>query len=231
MTFKAFVFDAYGTLFDVHAAVRRHAAAVGADAAALSDLWRAKQLEYTWVRSLTGAHRDFWAITEAALDYALARFPVADPAVREKLLSSYRALDAYPEVPKVLAALRRPGVRLAVLSNGTRGMLADAVAAAGIDNLLDAVLSVDEVRVFKTDARVYRLVGQHLDVLPPEVSFQSANRWDVAGATAFGFHSVWVNRGGLPDEYPDLPPARVIATLADLVAARPHTNQPAKTKP
>ena len=211
-----FVFDAYGTLFDVHTAVRRHGAAVGPDAAALSDLWRAKQLEYTWVRSLMRVRRDFWVITGEALDYALARFPAVDKRMRDPLLQAYLSLDAYPEVPGVLAALKRGGARLAILSNGTRDMLSAAVASSGIGGHLDAVLSIDEAGVFKTDPRVYQLVLDRLRVAPTEVSFQSANRWDVAGATAFGFRSVWVNRTGQPDEYKDCPPAAVIATLADL---------------
>jgi 2-haloacid dehalogenase len=228
MTFRAFVFDAYGTLFDVHAAVRRHAAAIGPEAPALSDLWRAKQLEYTWVRSLMRTHRDFWEITRDALDYALDRFPAVDRGVREPLLRAYRTLDAYPEVPGLLTALKRTGARLAILSNGTRDMLAAAVASAGIADRFDAVLSVDEVGVFKTDPRVYRLAVDRLQVSPGEVSFQSSNRWDVAGASAFGFHAVWVNRAGLPDEYPDLPAAAVVTTLADLASAT-RSGQPRKT--
>jgi 2-haloacid dehalogenase len=216
MAIEAFVFDAYGTLFDVHAAVRRHAAAIGPDAAALSDLWRSKQLEYTWVRSLMGAHRDFAAITADALDYALARFPFVDPGLREPLIKSYWTLDAYPEVPGVLAALKHSGARLAILSNGTYGMLNAAVASAGIGALLDAVLSIDDVGVFKTDRRVYQIAVDRLRVRPDEVSFQSSNRWDVAGAAAFGFRPVWVNRSGAPEEYADLRPVAVIATLADL---------------
>jgi 2-haloacid dehalogenase len=228
MTLKAFVFDAYGTLFDVHAAVRRHAAAVGSNAPALSELWRSKQLEYTWVRSLMGRHRDFWAITADALDHALARFPAVDRALREPLLQSYRALDAYPEVAGVLAGLKRSGARIAILSNGTRDMLAAAVSSAALGAHIDDVLSIDEVGIFKTDPRVYRLVLDRLRVAPAAVSFQSSNRWDVAGATAFGFRSVWVNRAGLPDEYLDLPPARVISTLAEL-GASPDAGQPPKT--
>src|SRR5689334_23208403 len=155
MRAKVFVFDAYGTLFDVHAAVRRHASAVGSDAAALSDLWRSKQLEYTWVRSLMRVHRDFAQVTAEALDYALARFPSVDKRVRTPLLESYRTLDPYPEVRAVLAELKRAGARLAILSNGTHEMLTAAVASAGIGASLDAVLSIDEAGVFKTDPRVY----------------------------------------------------------------------------
>jgi 2-haloacid dehalogenase len=211
-----FVFDAYGTLFDVHAAVRRHADAVGPDAGALSDLWRTKQLEYTWVRSLMRVHRDFWAITADALDFALARFPSVDRRLRQPLLESYRTLAAYPEVPAVLADLKAKGARLAILSNGTRDMLAAAVASAGIAAGLDAVLSIDDAGVFKTDPRAYRLVTERFGAGPQEVSFQSSNRWDIAGAAAFGFRGVWVNRTRQPDEYTDLPPAAVISSLSAL---------------
>ncbi len=216
MTAKVYVFDAYGTLFDVHAAVRRKAAAIGPDASALSDLWRTKQLEYTWVRSLMRSHRDFWSITGDALDFALARFPKVDRAMRDPLLQAYRTLDAYPEVPEVLASLKRAGARLAILSNGTHSMLADAVAAAGIGDLLDAALSIDDVGIFKTDPKVYQLALDRLHASRGDVCFQSSNRWDIAGATAFGFRSIWVNRTGQPDEYGDRPPAAVISSLADL---------------
>jgi 2-haloacid dehalogenase len=216
MTARVFAFDAYGTLFDVHAAVRRHAVAVGPDAAVVSDMWRTKQLEYTWVRSLMGRHRDFADVTADALDYVLARFPKVDRKLREPLLEAYRTLDAYPEVPGVLAELKRAGARLAILSNGTPDMLAAAVASAGIGAYLDTVISVEDVGAYKTDPRVYQLVVDRLQAAPADVSFQSSNRWDVAGAVAFGFRAVWVNRAKAPDEYPDLPPATVISSLAEL---------------
>src|SRR6185295_1070715 len=166
MRAKVFVFDAYGTLFDVHAAVRRHTGAVGPDAAALSDLWRSKQLEYTWVRSLMRVHRDFAQVTADALDYALARFSSVDKRLRAALLESYRTLDAYPEVPAVLAGLKRAGARLAILSHGTHDMLRAAVASAGIGANLDAVLSIDDAGVFKTDPRVYQLALDRLRAKP-----------------------------------------------------------------
>src|SRR3954468_15718042 len=193
----AVVFDAYGTLFDVHSAVARHAQAVGPEAARLSDIWRTKQLEYTWVLSLAGRYEPFWTLTQQALDHALARCPSVDPAVRARLLDAYRTLAAYPEAAGVLARLRERGARTAILSNGDPGMLGDAVASAGLGALLDAVLSVDAVRVFKTSPRAYALVEAALQVRPARVAFVSSNRWDVAGAAAFGFRSVWVNCAGL----------------------------------
>lgn len=216
-TIRAYVFDAYGTLFDVHSAVRALAGAVGEDAPALSDLWRVKQLEYSWVRTLCGRYRDFERLTEQALDYALARFPAVDPALKLPLLDAYRRLDAYPEARPVLEALKARGARLAILSNGTAAMLADAVLHAGLDGLFDAVLSVDGIARFKTAPEAYALAGAAFGLTPPSVSFQSSNGWDIAGATGFGFRTVWINRAGLPPEYPDLAPAHVLPSLSGLV--------------
>ena len=212
-----FVFDAYGTLFDVHAAVRRHAEAIGPDAAQLSALWRAKQLEYTWIRTLAGRYRDFWTLTAEALDFAFASFPAADPALKQKLLDAYRRCDCYPEVPKIVRELKQQGKQLAILSNGTPDMLASAISAAGLDGTFDAVLSVDAIRTYKADPRVYELATTHFRVYPDAISLQSSNRWDVAGAAAFGLRAVWINRAGAPDEYPDLPPAAVLPSLEGLL--------------
>jgi len=213
---RVFVFDAYGTLFDVHSAVSHHAAAIGPEAARLSEIWRAKQLEYTWVLSLAGRYEPFWTLTERALDYALARCPSVDRAVRPALLDAYRVLDAFPEAGEVLAGLRGRGCATGILSNGSPEMLASAVASAGLAGHLDHVLSVDAVRVFKTSPRTYELVTAAFRMPAAEVVFVSSNRWDVAGAAAFGFTPVWVNRGGLPDEYPDLAPVGVIEDLRGL---------------
>lgn len=204
-------------MFDVHAAVRRHADAVGPDAGRLSDIWRSKQLEYTWVCTLTGRYRDFWALTEDALDFAFATVPGADRTTRRDLLDAYRRLDCYPEVPGVLRALKDAGSRLAILSNGTPKMLADAVAAAGLKDLVDAIISADALKLYKTDPRVYALLCEQLGVAAQDVSFQSSNRWNIAGATAFGFRTVWINRTSQPDEYPDLPARRVLPSLEGLV--------------
>ena len=212
-----YVFDAYGTLFDVHSAVGRHRALVGAEADRLSDIWRTKQLEYTWTRSLMGAYRDFAALTEEALDFAAARCGGISAEAREKLLSAYRTLDAFPDVAPTLRALKEKGARLVILSNGTPQMLESAVQSAGLADLLDESLSVESVGAFKTDARVYELVGRRYGIAPDRVSFQSSNRWDVAGAVKFGFRAVWINRGKAPDEYRDFSPAAVLDGLAGLV--------------
>lgn len=214
--YRAYVFDAYGTLFDVHSAVARHRDAIGPRADTLSDLWRAKQLEYTWTRTLMGAYRDFRELTAMALDFAAARNGGIPAETRADLLAAYETLDAFGDVVPTLRALRAAGARTAILSNGSPAMLTAAVGAAGIGDLLDATISVDELRRFKTDPDVYRLVERHLGVPPADVSFQSSNRWDIAGAVKFGFRGVWINRSGQPDEYADLPPARALASLAGL---------------
>jgi len=212
-----YVFDAYGTLFDVHSAVARHHGRIGPEAARLSELWRLKQLEYSWVRTLAGApYLDFRALTEQALDVALSRHPVADAAVRSDLLSAYERLDPYPDVAPALARLRAAGARLAILSNGSRAMLASALEAGGLREAFDAVISVDEIGRYKADQAVYALVGERFGIAAGETSFQSSNRWDIAGAHLAGFRTVWVNRVGAPDEYVDQPPDRVVGSLAEL---------------
>lgn len=196
---EACVFDAYGTLFDVHSAVARLRARIGDRAEALSQLWRSKQLEYTWLRALMGRHADFWQVTGDALDYALACTGV-DTTWREPLMQAYLTLDAYPEVPDALRRLRGGGLRTMILSNGEPGMLRAAARSAGIAELLDAILSVEEVGIFKPHPKVYRLAVDRLAVRPDQIAFQSSNAWDVSGAAAFGLRAVWINRLGLPPE-------------------------------
>ena len=214
---EAVLFDAYGTLFDVHSAVARHAPTIGPEATRLSEIWRAKQLEYSWVLSLAGRYEPFWLLTERALDYAFARCPSVDRSVRPLLLEAYRGLDCYPEVPAVLDALRARGLGTGVLSNGDPAMLQAAIASAGLADRLDPVLSVDAVKVFKTSPRAYALAATALQAAPSGIVFVSSNRWDVAGASAFGLTPVWVNRLGLPDEYPGLEPVAVVTDLAGLL--------------
>lgn len=220
MSFSAFAFDAYGTLFDVHSAVRRHAGEIGPDGQLLSEIWRTKQLEYSWVGTLMGDRADFWALTERALDYAFRKVPSADPGLREKLLEAYWHIDCYPEVPAVLSALKASGARLAILSNGSKAMLEAAVRSAALDTLLDDVLSADLAGRFKTDPSVYELITTTWRIYPGEVSFQSSNRWDVAGATKYGFRTVWINRTQQPDEYAEHPPNLILPTLEGLITAR-----------
>lgn len=216
MIAEAYMFDAYGTLFDVHSAVRRHADSIGPASVMLSEMWRRKQLEYSWMRALTGRYRDFAALTEEALDFAFASVAPEHTRLKQVLLDAYRTLDAYPEVRGVLAQLKVKGARTAILSNGTPDMLAAAVSNAGIGDLVDDVLSVDTLRTYKTDPRVYAYAADHVGLAPAAISFQSSNRWDIAGAVAAGYRAVWINRSGQPAEYADLSPTAAIATLADL---------------
>ena len=213
---RAFVFDAYGTLFDVHSAVARHRDAIGPEADRLSEIWRTKQLEYAWVRALMGAYRPFWSLTEEALDFALARVSV-DRSLKPALLDAYKHLGAYPEVASVLQALKAQGARTAVLSNGSPQMLDSAVTSAGLKGALDACLSVDVLKTYKTAPQVYRMALDHFEAEAADVSFQSSNRWDIAGAAAFGLRTVWINRSGAPDEYPDLAPDQILSDLSGLL--------------
>lgn len=214
---SVYVFDAYGTLFDTGAAVARHAAVLGDKGPAFAEIWRRKQLEYSWIRGMMGrTDRNFWALTEDALDHAFALMPEVDRALRGQLLDAYRDLDTFEEVPQTLRLLKERGARLAILSNGSRDMLARAVRSAGIDQMFDRVFSAEDVGRFKTSPEVYDVVTTTFRLYPDAVSFQSSNRWDIAGARHFGFDTVWINRRGDPDEYPDLPPKAILPDLRGL---------------
>jgi 2-haloacid dehalogenase len=212
----ACVFDAYGTLFDVHSAVARSGGALGDKAAPVSALWRQKQLEYTWLRSLMGAYADFWQLTGEGLDYALAANGVEDPGLRQRLMDLYLSLDAYPDVPGALGYLRDAGKKTAILSNGSPDMLRAAIDSAQLGSHLDAALSVHELRIFKPDPRVYQLAVDRLGVEAARICFVSTNGWDAAGAAYFGFQVAWLNRFGQQPERLPGPPAAVIETLAEL---------------
>jgi len=195
------LFDAYGTLFDVHSAVTRYAAEMGPNAESISQLWRLKQLEYTWTRSLMGHYADFWTITSEALDYALAVHGRRDTTLRTRLLDAYRQLAAYPEVTEVLNGYRHLGLRVGVFSNATPAMLQAALHAAELDELVDTVQSVHQQGIYKPAIAVYAAVTKTLAVTAEEIVFHSANAWDAAGAAAFGWHALWINRGDSPREY------------------------------
>ena len=217
------VFDAYGTLFDVGAAARVAAGEPGAESwaaqwPALADRWRQKQLQYTWLRAVAGDHTDFWRVTQDGLDWALDSLNLADPALRERLLALYWKLDAYPEVPAMLAGLKASGRATAILSNGTPAMLDGAVASAGIGEVLDAVLSVETVGVFKPARAVYDLVGAHFGAAPAKVLFVSSNGWDAAFAAQYGFQTAWANRAGEPVDRLTGRPAHVLTDLSGIPA-------------
>lgn len=216
MTQDGYVFDAYGTLFDVHAAVRNHAEELGDTGTQLSQIWRIKQLEYSWVRALMGSYKDFWKLTEEALDYAMAATGVDDPALRNRLLEAYWTLDCFAEVPDTLKRLRKAGNKVAILSNGSPDMLSAAVESSGLADLIDEVFCVDAVKTFKTAPEVYRMLTESWDCEPGAVSFVSSNRWDVAAAVKFGFDATWINRLGAPDEYASYAPRQVLASLEGL---------------
>ncbi len=213
---RACVFDAYGTLFDVTSAAAREKDALGDQWQPLAELWRAKQLQYTWLRSLMGRHADFWQVTGEALDYSLASLKIVDPALRERLMSLYLTLTSYPEVKATLERLKAGGMKLAILSNGSPKMLAAATENAAIADLLDAVLSVEEVGIFKVHPSVYALATQRFGIERSQVCFMSSNGWDAHAAKAYGFHVVWCNRfGQAPEQLPEVPDGQ-ITTLAEL---------------
>jgi len=211
-----FIFDAYGTLFDVHAAIARHKVQAGPEADRISAIWRTKQLEYSWTLTLAGHYTDFWTLTQRALDYALASVPSVDKSLKPALLDAYFKLDAFPDARIALKALKAKGRKTGILSNGSPAMLKGAVEAAAIGDELDAVLSVDTLRMFKPRPEVYRLVPDQFRCSPADVTFVSSNRWDVMAGVRAGFRGIWVNRSNKPDEYQDFPPARVLKELSVL---------------
>jgi 2-haloacid dehalogenase len=203
MPITTVVFDAYGTLFDVNAAAMQAAAdPAHADLAAvwpaLARDWRLKQLQYTWLRAVAGRHCDFWQVTQDGLDWAMEAHGLTSDATRAQLLELYWELAAYTEVPTMLARLRAAGKSTAILSNGSPDMLHAAVSSAGIGDALDAVLSVQDVGIFKPHASVYDLVGGHFHCAKEDVLFVSSNGWDAAGAAGYGFQTAWVNRAAEP---------------------------------
>ena len=210
------VFDAYGTLFDWASAAERSREALGERWRELAELWRTKQLQYTWLRSLQGTYADFWQVTCDALDFALSALGLEDAALRGRLLELYRRIDAYPDARATLERLRAGGRTTAILSNGTGRMLAEAAASAGLAPLLDQVLSVDEVRVYKPHPSVYRLASDWLQLDPGRILFVSANGWDAFSARAFGFQVAWCNRGRQPAERLPEPPDAEVRSLAEI---------------
>lgn len=195
-TVEACVFDAYGTLFDVHSSVARHRERIGERAQQVSVAWRQKQLEYTWLRSLMARHVDFHEVTADALDYTFEVFGIQDDRLKADLLAAYRQLDCYAEVKGTLQALKERGLTTAILSNGSPSMLGPAVEGGGIAHLLDEILSVEAVGIYKPAPAVYQLAVDRLGVGAAKILFMSSNAWDIAGAAAFGCRTVWVNRFG-----------------------------------
>ena len=219
---EACVFDAYGTLFDFAAATRRCKDELGENADRLAALWRDKQLQYTWLRAVQGRHADFWQVTGDALDFSLGTLGLERPSLRERLMELYLTLDAFPEVPNVLRQLKLAGLRTAILSNGSPKMLEAAVKGAGLDELFDAVLSVESVGVYKPHPKVYQLAVDRLGVPARAIAFQSSNAWDACAASAFGMQVVWCNRyGQRAERLPGAPDCEVksLTQLPALVGA------------
>lgn len=207
---EACVFDAYGTLFDLTSPIIRRRERIGEMADKLCELWRRKQLEYSWLRTLMGRHADFWHVTGDALDYAMKAVGIDDPGLRAELMQVYLSLGAYPEARGAVERIKGSGMRTAILSNGSPTMLMALVNRAEMNRMLDAVLSVEEKGLYKPHPSVYQLAVETLGVAAPHVCFVSGNGWDVAGAAAFGFQVVWVNRGdALPEILPHGPMAEI----------------------
>lgn len=202
---RACVFDAYGILFDVNSAAVQAKDALGEKWQPLADLWCTKQLQYTWLRGLMGRHADFWQVTGDALDYAMASLKLDAPSLRDRLMGLYLRLDVYPEVKDALKRLKAGGMKLAILSNGAPKMLAAAAENSGVADLMDAVLSVEDVKIYTPHPSVYSLATQRFGIAREQICFLSSNAWDAHAAKAFGFHVVWCNRfGQAPERIPEL---------------------------
>ncbi len=215
---RACAFDAYGTLFDVHSAIREVAAAVP-DAQQLSELWRAKQLQYTWLRSLMGRYTDFERVTSEALEFAMRTLGVRDHALQARLLERYFRLDAYEDARDAIVRLREAGLGVIILSNGSPAMIEAACESSGLGEVLEGFCSVDDARVYKPHPDAYALARDGLGLAPEEICLISANGWDVAGAGAFGFRTVWVNRSPGPPEQLGVTPDAEVRSLAQAAAA------------
>ena len=213
---KACVFDAYGTVFDFASAARRCEDVLGDRIGALTTLWRDKQLAYSWLRATQGRHADFWQVTGDALDFTLETMGLDEPGLRDRLMALYLELEPFPEVPGVLRSLKQAGYPIAILSNGSPRMLDAIVKAADFDRLFDAVLSIEEVGVYKPHPSVYQLAVDQLGLPSDQIAFQSSNAWDAHAASAFGMQVVWCNRYAQRRERLPGAPDREVTSLSEL---------------
>jgi len=213
---RAVVFDAYGTLFDIASAAARTGDLLGEKAGPLAELWRQKQLQYTWLRALMGRHADFWQVTGDALDYTLDTLRIGTPDLRRRLMEAYERIGLCSDARDTLVRLKEARLKIAILSNGSPRMLASAVRSAGLDGFIDEILSVEAVGVYKPHPSVYKLAVDKLGIWPAELGFVSANGWDAWGAKAAGLRVAWCNRAGLPRERLGEPPDAELTTLAEL---------------
>ncbi len=213
---KAIVFDAYGTLFDVNSAAEKCKNKIGSKWENFANFWRTTQLEYTWLRSLMKKHKDFWQVTEDSLDKSMKVFNINN-SLKNELLNLYKILSPYPEVKKVLTNLKEKKLKLAILSNGTPKLLEELVKSNNLSNLFDDLFSIEEVKIYKPDSKVYDLPIQKYKVQPGEITFLSANTWDVSGGGNYGYNSVWVNRNKSHFDNLDYIPKNEIGNLAQLL--------------
>ena len=213
---KAIVFDAYGTLFDVNSAAEKCKSKIGNKWESFANFWRTTQLEYTWLRSLMKKHKDFWQVTEDSLDKSMKVFNI-DSGLKNELLNLYKILSPYPEVKKVLTILKEKKLKLAILSNGTPKLLQELVKSNNLNNLFDDLFSVEEVKIYKPDYRVYDLPIKKYQIKPEEITFLSANTWDVSGGGNYGYNSVWVNRNKSHFDNLDYHPKNEIGNLTQLL--------------
>ena len=216
MKTKAVVFDAYGTLFDVNSAAKRCKDKIGAKWETFANFWRTTQLEYTWLRSLMKRHKDFWDITEDSLDKSMKVFNI-NKNMKNELLSLYKILSPYPEVKEVLEDLKKKNFKLAILSNGTYDLLNELVESNKLNNLFDDLFSIEEVKIYKPDPRVYELPIKKYKIKSDEITFLSANTWDVSGGGNFGYNSIWVNRHNSVFDILDFQPKNEISNLTQLL--------------
>ena len=216
MKTKAIVFDAYGTLFDVNSAAKKCKVKIGSNWESFANFWRTTQLEYTWLRSLMKKHKNFWEITEDSLDKAMKVFNV-DKSMKNELLSLYKILSPYPEVREVLKNLKKKNFKLAILSNGTSDLLNELVDSNKLNNLFDDLFSVEEVKIYKPDPKVYKLPIEKYKIKPDEITFLSANTWDVSGGGNFGYNSIWVNRHNSVFDKLDFQPKNEVSNLTQLL--------------
>ena len=216
MKAKAIVFDAYGTLFDVNSAAEKCKDKIGSKWEAFANHWRTTQLEYTWLRSLMNRHKNFWDVTEDSLDKSIRVFGI-DKNMKNDLLNLYKILSPYPEVKEVLECLKKKSFKLAILSNGTPSLLSELIKNSDLNNLFDDLFSVEEVKVYKPDSRVYELPVKKYNIKASEVTFLSANTWDVSGGGNFGYNSIWVNRNKSEFDILDYQPKNEINNLKQLL--------------
>ena len=216
MISKAIVFDAYGTLFDVNSAAEKCKDEIGDKWKNFSNFWRTTQLEYTWLRSLMKRHKDFWQITEDSLDKSMKVFEI-DISMKKELLNLYKVLSPYPEVKDVLEILKKKNFKLSILSNGTPALLNQLVKSNNLNDLFDDLFSIEEVKTYKPDSKVYDLPVNKYKIKPEEITFLSANTWDVSGGGNYGYNSIWVNRNKSQFDYLDYQPKNEIGNLSQLL--------------